>query len=46
MLKPYLETGAIRFIGSTTYDDYNRYFARSKGTGTPLPADRHTGTEH
>ena len=31
MLKPYLETGAIRFIGSTTYDEYNRYFARSKG---------------
>ena len=29
MLKPYLETGAIRFIGSTTYDEYNRYFARS-----------------
>ena len=26
MLKPYLETGAIRFIGSTTYDEYNRYF--------------------
>ncbi len=31
MLKPYLETGAIRFIGSTTYDEYNHYFARSKG---------------
>ena len=31
MLKPYLETGVIRFIGSTTYDEYNRYFARSKG---------------
>ena len=26
MLKPYVETGAIRFIGSTTYDEYNRYF--------------------
>ena len=31
MLKPYLETGSIRFIGSTTYEEYNRYFSRSKG---------------
>lgn len=31
MLKPYLENGNIRFIGSTTYEEYNRYFARSKG---------------
>ena len=31
MLKPYLETGAIRFIGSTTYEEYNRYMAQSKG---------------
>ena len=31
MLKPYLESGTIRFIGSTTYEEYNRYFARSKG---------------
>ena len=31
MLKPYLEAGTIRFIGSTTYDEYNRHFARSKG---------------
>ena len=31
MLKPYLETGIIRFIGSTTYEEYNRYFSRSKG---------------
>lgn len=31
MLKPYLESGDIRFIGSTTYEEYNRYFARSKG---------------
>ena len=31
MLKPYLESGKIRFIGSTTYEEYNRYFARSKG---------------
>ena len=30
MLKPYLETGAIRFIGSTTYDEYNRYIAKQK----------------
>lgn len=31
MLKPYLESGDIRFIGSTTYEEYNRYFAHSKG---------------
>lgn len=31
MLKPYLESGDIRFIGATTYEEYNRYFARSKG---------------
>ncbi len=31
MLKPYLEKGDIRFIGSTTYQEYNRYFAKSKG---------------
>ncbi len=31
MLKPYLEAGRIRFIGSTTYEEYNRHFARSKG---------------
>lgn len=30
MLKPYLEDGSIRFIGSTTYEEYNRYFAKSK----------------
>ena len=31
MLKPYLEGGTIRFIGSTTYEEYNRHFSRSKG---------------
>ncbi len=31
MLKPYLESGKIRFIGSTTYEEYNRHFSRSKG---------------
>ena len=30
MLKPYLESGEIRFIGSTTYDEYNRYIASQK----------------
>ena len=30
MLKPYLEAGTIRFIGSTTYEEYNRFFAKSK----------------
>ena len=31
MLKPYLESGNIRFIGSTTYEEYNRHFSKSKG---------------
>lgn len=31
MLKPYLEAGQIRFIGSTTYQEYNRYFQKSRG---------------
>ena len=31
MLKPYLEGGDVRFIGSTTYAEYNRYFAKSAG---------------
>ena len=31
MLKQYLEAGDIRFIGSTTYEEYNRYIAQSKG---------------
>ena len=31
MLKPYLESGEVRFIGSTTHDEYNRYLSKSKG---------------
>ena len=30
MLKPYLEGGKIRFIGATTYQEYNRYFQKNK----------------
>ncbi len=30
ILKPYLEEGRIRFIGSTTYEEYNRYLAGQK----------------
>lgn len=30
LLKPYLESGEIRFIGATTYDEYKRHFAKSK----------------
>lgn len=29
-LKPYLESGRIRFIGATTYDEYKRFFAKNK----------------
>jgi ATP-dependent Clp protease ATP-binding subunit ClpA len=31
LLKPYLEQGTIRFMGATTYDEYNKHFLRSKG---------------
>ncbi|WP_024993773.1 AAA family ATPase [Phocaeicola paurosaccharolyticus] len=31
MLKPYFEDGSIRFIGSTTYEEFNRYFSKNKG---------------
>ena len=31
LLKPYLEAGHVRFIGSTTYEEYNRRLSRSKG---------------
>lgn len=31
MLKPYLEGGKVRFIGATTYEEYNRNISRSKG---------------
>lgn len=31
LLKPYLDEGKVRFIGSTTYQDYNRYMSKSKG---------------
>ncbi|MDD6795569.1 MAG: ATP-dependent Clp protease ATP-binding subunit ClpA [Clostridiaceae bacterium] len=30
MLKPYLTDGSIRFIGATTYEEFNKYFAKSK----------------
>lgn len=31
LLKSYLEEGSIRFIGSTTFQDYNKHLAKSKG---------------
>ena len=31
MLKPYLEGGTLRFIGSTTYEEFNRQLSRNKG---------------
>ena len=31
LLKPYLESGRVRFIGATTYEEYNRYIMRNKG---------------
>lgn len=31
MLKPYLEHGDIRFIGTTTYEEYNKFMAGSVG---------------
>ncbi|MBR5639027.1 MAG: AAA family ATPase [Muribaculaceae bacterium] len=31
MLKPYLEGGKLRFIGATTYEEFNRQLSRNKG---------------
>ena len=31
LLKPYLEGGKVRFIGATTYEEFNRYIMRNKG---------------
>ena len=31
LMKPYLEGGKVRFIGATTYEEYNRYIMRNKG---------------
>ena len=31
LLKPYLEGGTVRFIGATTYEEFNRYIMRNKG---------------
>lgn len=30
LLKPYLADGRLRFIGATTYEDYKKYFSKSK----------------
>lgn len=30
LLKPYLVSGKIRFIGATTYEEYKKYFSKSK----------------
>ena len=30
ILKPYLESGKLRFIGATTYEDFNRYLSKEK----------------
>ncbi len=30
MLKPYMASGHIRFIGATTYDEYKKYFEKNK----------------
>lgn len=31
LLKPYMESGEIRFMGATTYEEFNRNLANSKG---------------
>ena len=31
LLKPYLEGGRVRFIGATTYEEYNRHIMRNRG---------------
>lgn len=30
MLKPYLASGSVRFIGATTYDEYKKHFEKNK----------------
>lgn len=30
LMKPYLTEGTIRFIGATTYEEYNKHFSKSK----------------
>lgn len=30
MLKPYLASGKVRFIGATTYEEYKKYFEKNK----------------
>lgn len=30
LLKPYLTSGEIRFIGATTYEEYKKYFSKNK----------------
>ena len=30
LLKPYLTSGEVRFIGATTYEEFNKFFAKSK----------------
>lgn len=30
LMKPYLEEGSLRFMGATTYDEFNRSFSKSK----------------
>lgn len=30
LLKPYLEAGTVRFIGATTYEEYKKYFEKSR----------------
>ncbi|MCI7262724.1 MAG: AAA family ATPase [Clostridiaceae bacterium] len=30
LLKPYLADGSVRFIGATTYEEYKKYFEKSK----------------
>ena len=46
MLKPYLETRGNTFHRFHHLRRVQPLLRTQQGTGTPLPADRHTGTEH
>ena len=37
ILKPALARGELRSIGATTLDEYQKYFEKGQGTGTPFP---------
>ncbi|MEJ0044012.1 MAG: AAA family ATPase [Rhizomicrobium sp.] len=46
LLKPALQAGTLRCIGSTTYKEYRQYFEKDRALGPPLPEDRRRRADH